>query len=112
MWDDQDGKIQAATYCMTESKYRLLTGSGHLWELDLSQDATPRRLVPKIQSKRSPSSQSDFVSLAMPKTECMYIFRKDDDNMVFEVMIGKNAPVAKLFQGPPSSDGGGKSRGG
>lgn len=60
---------------------------------------------PKWDFKRQPQSPDEFVTLAMPEDNIIYVFRIDNDEMVLEVVRGKSMPVRKIFLAPLSPAG-------
>ncbi|PVH70513.1 hypothetical protein DL98DRAFT_619241 [Cadophora sp. DSE1049] len=99
-WKASTGKIQAAVYCSTGSKYRLLAGNGNVFELDLDQQQAPSKPAFKLNIKRSPGSAKAFAALGMPDSERMYGFWREGDNVMLVVVNGDDRPVPKHFRCP------------
>lgn len=94
-WDARSGKIQSAVACASGSQYKLLTGNGELFRLDLDHQMAPERLTPVLNLNHPPRSSAQFVALAAPENNCIYSFRIEQDTMIFEVIIGQNMPVRR-----------------
>ncbi|KAH7372117.1 hypothetical protein BKA64DRAFT_263277 [Cadophora sp. MPI-SDFR-AT-0126] len=100
-WKASTGKIQAAAYCSTGSKYRLLAGNGDVFELDLEQQQVPSKPLFSLKEfVRWPGSAKGFAALWMPRSDRMYVFWRDGENVKFGVVDGNDGLVPKHFRCP------------
>jgi hypothetical protein len=107
-WETQSKKIQAAIQCPSGSQYRLLTATGHLYQLDLETDLetlVPAPMGPMWAFKHQPQSPNEFVALAMPEDDLIYAFWIENNEMILEEIRGNSMPQKKNFLAPSFPDG-------
>ncbi|CAG8959037.1 hypothetical protein HYFRA_00012198 [Hymenoscyphus fraxineus] len=106
-WPPESSKIQAAVACPSQSQYLLLGSSGGVYSVDLSDERSRKRPSKfEWEYKVSPPEYaSQFVALAASKDDRIYFFRIEKEEMILEVIQGKNSPARrKEILGPLISD--------